>query len=130
MPDERETIGARRETAGSNSANQIRIATGSFQESADKIHKCASRYNYDAWRVRVMDAQRSSVHFVNSHGKTAAQLASATQIYQANGYSFTTAYNAGVGDQTARIVTPYVLMVGGDKDTPLRQRPAQLVYDG
>ena len=109
--------------------NQIRITTESFEESAATIDRCATQYGYDTWRVRAMDAQRSSVHFINSIGKTAAQLESATLIYQANSYSFTTAHNAGLSDHHARIVTPYSVSVDGDKDMPLRKYSAQLSYE-
>jgi hypothetical protein len=113
-----------------HAVNQVRISTESFEESAAKIDNCATRYGYDTWRVRAMDAQRSSVHFINSIGKTAAQLESATLIFQGNSYSFTTAHNARLGDHGARIVTPYSLSVDGVKDTPLRKRSAQLFYEG
>lgn len=108
--------------------NQIRIATESFEQSAAKIAKCATQYGYDTWRVRVMDAQRASVHF-NSIEKTVAQLNSATLVCQANGFSFTTAQNAFLRDRSAKIVSPYSLSVCGDKDTPLRKRSAQLFFE-
>lgn len=110
-------------------ANQIRIATESFEQSAVNIEECATKYGYDTWRVRVMDAQRASVNFVNSIGKIASQLDSATLLHQANGYSFSTAHNAYLGNRTAKIVTPYSLSVKGDKDTPLRKKTAQLCYE-
>lgn len=109
--------------------NQIRIATESFEQSASKIEECATKYGYDTWRVRVMDAQRASVNFVNSIGMTASQLDSATLLHQANGYSFSAAHNASLGNKTAKIVTPYSLAVEGDKDTPLRKQTAQLCYE-
>lgn len=110
--------------------NQIRIATESFEQSAANIAECATRYGYDTWRVRVMDAQRASVNFVNSIGKTASQLNSATLLHQANGYSFSTAHNASLANKMARIVTPYCLFIEGDKDTLLRKQAAQLCYEG
>jgi len=118
----------RTEDSGSNSKHQIRIATESFEQGADKIANCAMRYGYDAWRVRVIDAQRASVSF-NSMEKTEEQLKSATLIYQSNGYSFTTARNASLRDKSAKIVTPYSLSVYGEKDTPIRKRSAQLFYE-
>lgn len=110
-------------------ANQIRIATESFEQSAANIEECAAKYGYDTWRVRVMDAQRASVNFVNSIGMTASQLDSATLLHQANGYSFSAAHNAALGNKTAKIVTPYSLSVEGDKDTPLRKQTAHLCYE-
>lgn len=110
-------------------ANQIRIATESFEQSAANVAECATKYGYDTWRVRVMDAQRASVNFVNSIDKDASQLDSATLLHQANGYSFSTAHNASLGNRTAKIVTPYSLFVEGDKDTPLRKQTAQLFYE-
>jgi len=109
--------------------NQIRIATESFEQSAANIEECATKYGYDTWRVRVMDAQRASVHFVNSIDMTASQLNSATLLLQANGYSFSTAHNASLADKNAKIVTPYSVSVEGDKDTPLRKLAAQLCYE-
>ena len=110
--------------------NQIRIATESFEQSAANIERCAAKYGYDTWRVRVMDAQRASVNFVNSIGKTASQMEAATLLHQANGYSFSTAQNAPLSDKTAKIVTPYSVSVDGDRDTPLRKQTAQLFYEG
>jgi len=110
--------------------NQIRIATESFEQSAANIEECATKYGYDTWRVRVMDAQRASVNFVNSVGKTASEMEAATLLHQANGYSFSTAHNAPLGDKTAKIVTPYSVSVEGDKDTPLRKHTAQFFYEG
>jgi hypothetical protein len=114
---------------GPSSRNQIRIATESFEQSAANIEECATKYGYDTWRVRVMDAQRASVNFVNSIGMTASQLDSATLLHQANGYSFSAAHNASIGNKTAKIVTPYSLSVEGDKDAPLRKQAAQLCYE-
>ncbi len=110
--------------------NQIRIATESFEQSAANIEECATKYGYDTWRLRVMDAQRASINFVNSIGKTASHMEAATLLHQADGYSFSTAHNAPLGDKTAKIVTPYSVSVEGDKDTPLRKQTAQLFYEG
>ena len=110
-------------------ANQIRIATESFEQSAANVEECAAKYGYDTWRVRVMDAQRASINFVNSIGKTAPQLEAATLLHQANGYSFSAAHNASLGNKTAKIITPYCVSVEGDKDAPLRKQTAQLCYE-
>jgi pyruvate-formate lyase-activating enzyme len=130
MSDEENDVQIREEKAGSNSITPIRVATESFEESADNVQKYAMRYRYDTWRVRVMDAQRSSVSLINPLGKTTAQLTSATLIYQANSYSFTTAHNADRNDGSAKIVTPYSLEVNGHEDAPLRRRSARLFYEG
>lgn len=119
---------ARTEDSGSTSRKQIRIATASFEQSADNIAKYATQYGYDTWRVRVMDAQRATVSF-NSIEKTVAQLNSATLICQTNGYSFTTARNSSWRDRSAKIITPYSLSVFGEKDIPIRKRSAQLFYE-
>jgi hypothetical protein len=42
--------------SGSTPRNQIRIATESFEQSAANIEECATKYGYETWRVRVMDA--------------------------------------------------------------------------
>lgn len=110
--------------------NQIRIATESFEQSAANIQEYATKYGYDTWRVRVMDAQRASVNFVNSIGMTASQLEAATLLHQANGYSFSAAHNASIENKTAKIATPYSISIEGDKDTPLRKQKAQLCYEG
>lgn len=117
--------------AGSDSrpVARVRIATESFEQSAENVDVLAERYGYEPWRVRVMDAQRSSVHFVNSIGKSESELTSATLLYQANGYSFSTANNASTEDAKARIVTPYAVKVDGEQGSPLRKRSAQLLYD-
>lgn len=108
--------------------NQIRIATESFKQSAANIEEFATKYGYDTWRVRVMDAQRASINFINSVGMTTSQLNSATLLNQVNGYSFSAAHNASIDNETARIVTPYSVSVKGDKDMPLRKKTAQLLY--
>lgn len=108
--------------------NQIRIATESSEQNAAKIEECAAKYGYDTWRVRVMDAQRASVNFVNSIGMTTSQLDSATLLHQVNGHSFSAAHNASIGNKTAKIVTPYSVSVKEGKDLPLRKKTAQLYY--
>src|ERR1039458_5126929 len=75
-----------------------------------------------------MDAQRASVHFVDTLEEAGA-LESATLVLQANGFAFTTAQNAALRDRSAEIVSPYSLTVDGSKDTPLRRRSAQLFYE-
>jgi hypothetical protein len=112
------------------SGNQIRIAIESFEQSAANIERLAGKYGYDTWRVRVMDAQRASVNVINTIGKTASYLDSATLLHQANGYSFSTAHNASLCNKKAKIVTPYSVSVEGDKHTPLRTQSAQLYYQG
>ena len=109
--------------------NQIRIATESFEQSVANVEEYATKYGYDTWRVRVMDAQRASVNFVNSIGKTTTQLDSATLLHQANGYSFSTANNSSLSNKNAKIVTPYSVSIEGDKDTSLRKQTAQLCYE-
>jgi pyruvate-formate lyase-activating enzyme len=123
------SLNVRIATSDSTVVDQIRIANESFEQSSANIETYAEKYGYETWRVRVMDAQRSSVHFINSIGKSGSELASATLLYQANGYSFSTAHNASLKDKTARIVTPYSVLVDGEKDSPLRKHNAQLLYD-
>lgn len=118
------------ENSDPTSRGQIRIATESFEQSAANIEKCATKYGYHTWRVRVMDAQRASVNFINSIGKTASQLDSATLLYQANGYSFSTAHNAFLNKRSSKIVSPYTVSVEGEKSSPLRKKTAQLFYEG
>lgn len=108
---------------------QIRIAAESFSESAENVEKLAEKYRYDTWRVRVMDAQRATVNFVNSIGMTATQLDSATLLHQAHGYSFSTAHNASLDDSEAKIVIPYSLSIDGGTDTPFRKQTANLYYE-
>ncbi|MHB8335829.1 MAG: radical SAM protein [Ignavibacteriaceae bacterium] len=76
----------------------------------------------------MIDAQRASVHFIDAL-KEAGSLESATLILQANGFAFTTAQNASLHDRSAKIVSPYSLVVDGSKGTPFRQRSAQLFYE-
>ncbi|MBR7800114.1 radical SAM protein [Undibacterium fentianense] len=109
-------------------AAQIKIATESFERSAENVDTYATKYGYEPWRVRVMDAQRSSVHFVNLINKDPSELASATLLFQANGYSFSTAHNASWKDTKAKIVTPYSVLIDGEDIRPLRRRSAQLLY--
>lgn len=109
--------------------NQIRIAPESFESSSANVEECAAKYGYDIWRVRVMDAQRASVNFVNSIGAPASQLDAATLLHQANGYSFSTAHNGSLGNRLAKIVTPYSVSVEGAQGISLRKQAAQLWYE-
>lgn len=109
---------------------QIRIAKESYIQSQEIIEELALKYDYPPWRVRVMDAQRASVNFVNSLKISESKLNSATMLNQANGYSFTTAHNSSLNDKNAKIVTPYSITVDGvDDNVPLRKRSAQLLYE-
>lgn len=110
------------------SKSPIRLANESFEQSAENIERLANKYRYDIWRVRVMDAQRASVNFMNPIGESHANLEFATLLHQANGYSFSTAQNAYLYDKKSKIVTPYSVSVEGDKDAPLRKQTAKLYY--
>lgn len=112
----------------SRQTNQIRIATESFEQSETNIKEYASKYGYDAWRIRVMDMQRSSVNFLNPVGRT--DLDSATLLFQANGYSFSTAHNTSLDNITSKLITPYSVKIKGNRNNLLRNQAAQLLYNG
>jgi hypothetical protein len=114
-------------TSNKNRPKGLLIGDQSYAENLDSINYCAQKYGYDHWRVRIMDAQRNTVNFINSVGLSKKDMDSATLLYQANGYSFSTASNGNLNNIDSTIVTPYTVKVSGG-DNKFRKMKAELFY--
>ena len=84
------------------------MATEADAAKTELIHELARKYRYDPWRIRIFDMQRAAVHLENPPPELLpadlrARFFTATTVWQANGFAFTSSEASSVG----QIATPY-----------------------
>jgi radical SAM family protein len=97
------------------------IATESYAVKHEVVARLADRYDYDPWRVWILDMQRASLRLPDPpRDLLPADLRDryrfATLVLQGNGFTFTTSETSSGETATSRIETPYHLSAGPCKN--------------
>lgn len=84
------------------------IATEAHEAKTELIQELARKHRYDPWRIRIFDVQRAGVHLENPPPELLpadlrARFFTATTVWQANGFAFTSSETSSVG----QVATPY-----------------------
>ena len=99
--------------------DSVKIATEAYDVKNGLIARLAERYNYDPWRVRILDMQRASLCLPNPPSQLlppdlSSRYRFATLVLQGNGFTFTTSETSSSEMPASRVETPYHLMAAPD----------------